>query len=573
MTVPLIALAILAVFLFVKAPLLLAALVVVLLLGRFAMWAFLPATKIPRNRVRNMRLRLHLRLHPGRGHATVVELWLRWSRFASYRESRRTRPDLTRRQRWNDADSHSLHLGRAQLGHGVRADVQQSVSIIGPPRSWKTATLSRVAMTAPGALIVTSSKPDIFNLTSGLRAESGPVWVFNPMGIGGIPSNVQWSPLVGCEVPSVAMRIADSFARAVSTQGADDSAFWQGKASDGLRAFFRAAAIEKLDMRQVSIWVGGIDVHNALNTLVDAGSEDWAAQIHNDLMGEAEKTSSTVKMVMSRALGFLNDPELARATMPGPGDQFDIDRFLLSGGTLYMLARSNGEDCALGPLFAALATEIHERALQLGSRMPGGRLQPPLSMVLDEVTRIAPVPLPTWLADSGGQGVQICSAFHGLSQLRARWGQEPAQTVMDCSTVTIITAGVKDPDTLEDTSRMVGSVSYKHGRTDEGYQVTRVLDEAMIRQLPKGFGLIVRTNCAPVIAKLAAGWDYRPYKQALRARRAVAPIVLPRVITTAPEPRPIARLRSAAATVNGTEVAEVLVPERSGYPWEGGDAA
>jgi hypothetical protein len=566
-------LAALVVWLAVKAPLALAALVVVLLLGRFAMWAFLPATKIPRNRVRHMRMRLHLRLHPGRGHATVIELWLRWSRLASYRESKRTRPDLTRRQRWNDADSHSVQIGRAQLCHGVRADVQQSGSVVGPPRSKKTALLSRVAMTAPGALIVTSSKPDIFNLTSGLRSEQGPIWVFNPMGIGGIPSNVQWSPLIGCETPSVAMRIADSFARAVSTQGADDSAFWQGKASDGLRAFFRAAAIEKLDMRQVSIWVGGIDVHNALNTLVDAGSEDWAAQVANDLMGEAEKTSSTVKMVMSRALGFLNDPVLAAATMPAPGGQFDIDRFLLSGGTLYMLARANGEDCTLGPLFAALATEIHERALQLGSRMEGGRLQPPLSMVLDEVTRIAPVPLPTWLADSGGQGVQIFAGFHGLSQLRARWGEHGAQTVLDCSTVKVITAGVTDPEMLKHLSDMVGAVSYKHGRTDEGYQVTRVLDEAMIRQLPKGFALIVRTNCAPVIAKLATGWGYRPYKRALSEKRAVAPIVLPRVITVAPEPRPITRLRPVADTGSGTEVAEVIMPERPDYPWEGGDAA
>jgi hypothetical protein len=40
-------------------------------------WALLPHGRLPRFRVRYMRIRLRLRLHPGRGHATAGELWLR----------------------------------------------------------------------------------------------------------------------------------------------------------------------------------------------------------------------------------------------------------------------------------------------------------------------------------------------------------------------------------------------------------------------------------------------------------------------------------------------------------------
>ena len=29
-------------------------------------------------------------------------------------------------------------------------------------------------------------------------------------------------------------------------------------------------------------------------------------------------------------------------------------------------------------------------------------------MGLDEVTQICPVPLPFWLSDSGGKGIQVC---------------------------------------------------------------------------------------------------------------------------------------------------------------------
>ena len=38
-------------------------------------WAFLHGRRLPRHRARHLRIRLRLRLHPGKGHATVFELW------------------------------------------------------------------------------------------------------------------------------------------------------------------------------------------------------------------------------------------------------------------------------------------------------------------------------------------------------------------------------------------------------------------------------------------------------------------------------------------------------------------
>ena len=56
------------------------ALAVVLALAALWAWAFLPARHLPGNRARRLRLRLHLRLHPGKGFATWFGLWLRWGR-------------------------------------------------------------------------------------------------------------------------------------------------------------------------------------------------------------------------------------------------------------------------------------------------------------------------------------------------------------------------------------------------------------------------------------------------------------------------------------------------------------
>jgi hypothetical protein len=59
------------------------ALAIVLIVAASAAWAFLPARYLPGNRARHLRIRLHLRLHPGKGFAHVFSLHLRWGRLAA----------------------------------------------------------------------------------------------------------------------------------------------------------------------------------------------------------------------------------------------------------------------------------------------------------------------------------------------------------------------------------------------------------------------------------------------------------------------------------------------------------
>jgi len=67
-------------------------LAILLVLAAVFAWAFPPARHLPGNRARHLRIRLHLRLHPGKGFAHIVSLWLRWSRFAVLRRSGQIRP-------------------------------------------------------------------------------------------------------------------------------------------------------------------------------------------------------------------------------------------------------------------------------------------------------------------------------------------------------------------------------------------------------------------------------------------------------------------------------------------------
>jgi Type IV secretory system Conjugative DNA transfer len=349
-------------------------LAVILAVAALARSAFAPGRGLPRNRVRHARVRLRLRLHPGRGMATTFELWLRWGRFAAWRKSGRIRPSLSAGQRMARPREHSIMLGRAHYRHRLHVPLEEHLLLMAPPRTYKTALLAHIVLRYPGAVISTSTKPDIFALTSGIRQTLGPVQVFNPQRIGAVPSTFRWSPVAGCQDQAVAIRRADSFAMAVSQKGVEDGTFWSAKASDYLRAYFHAAAITGADMRLVARWVLGADPEDPERILAAAGAHQWAATLA-ELRGEAQKTASTVRMVMSRAVGFMADNTLAASVIPA-GQAFDIAAFLRGQGTLYMIAEPQHEDAPVAPLFAAMADEIHYQAELLGQASPAGRPRP-----------------------------------------------------------------------------------------------------------------------------------------------------------------------------------------------------
>jgi type IV secretion system protein VirD4 len=492
-------------------------LIVLLVLAAGWKWAFWPGRSLPRHRARHMRIRLRLRLHPGRGFATTWELWLRWGCLAMLRRSSRIRRSLSYLARAGRPRLHSIRIGRAQYWHRLMVPLEEHVLVMAPPRTFKTAFLADVILHYPGPVISTTTKADVFGMTSGIRAARGPVHVFNPQAIGGVPSTIRWSPLDGCQEPAVAIRRADAFAQAVSQKGVEDGTFWSAKASDYMRAYFHAAALVGADMRAVAQWVVGHDPDTPEQILAQAGADQWAVML-SELRSEAHKTAATVRMVMSRSLSFMADPVLAASVLPGPR-RFDIAGFLRERGTLYMIADSSHQDAPVAPLFAAMASEIHYQAAQIGQASDGGRLDPPLLMGLDEVTQICPVPLPFWLADSGGKGIQVCAVAHGEAQLAGRWSDQGKQAVLDTCSVKVFLPGITDTKTLDAASKLCGQAAFKeHGQDHDSRHDVATPD--MVRQLPPGFALVIRGGCSPVIARLPRAWNDPAYRRARRRGQA-----------------------------------------------------
>jgi hypothetical protein len=116
----------------------------------------------------------------------------------------------------------------------------------------------------------------------------------------------------------------------------------------------------------------------------------------------------------------------------------------------------------------------------------------------------------------------VIAVVHGEAQLVGRWQDHGRQVVMDTSSVKVFLPGITDTRTLESASLLCGQASWRvHGQEHPSRHDVATPD--MIRQLPAGFALVIRGDCAPVIARLPRAWNNGAYRRAQRHPAAPAP--------------------------------------------------
>jgi len=86
----------------------------------------------------------------------------------------------------------------------------------------------------------------------------------------------------------------------------------------------------------------------------------------------------------------------------------------------------------------------------------------------------------------------------------------------------------------------------------------------MLRELPGGYGLLIRGGRAPVLAKLPRAWTDREYKRARRQGRAVYRAPVPAGLSVAREFTPAGAEAPGAAPAGGNGHGDA-----AGFPWGG----
>lgn len=424
-------------------------------------------------------------------------------------------------------------LGRAH-GLDVWASVEDSILLIGPPRSGKGAHIViNAILDAPGAVLTTSTRPDNLTATLHARQRHGPVAVFDPQRLAeGVPAGLRWSPIRGCEDPLTAMIRATGLAAGTGlTAGAvDDGSFWEGKTRTALQALLHAAALDGRAPAELFRWT--LDPAAAADAVAilashPAAAAGWAESLR--AMTEADpRTRDSIWQGVSLALSALADPRVLDAVSPTTDEAFDPEAFLRDSGTLYLLATGAGAG-ASSALVAALVEDLVETARRIAARSPGARLDPPVLLALDEIGNLAPLPsLPTLTAEGGGSGITTMPVLQSLAQARHRWGDNAAAAIWDASIVKIVLGGASNSRDLSDLAALIGERDEtvdSHTTGDHGTSSTQrstrrvpVMAPDTIRTLPLGTALILLRAAPPIITRMRT-WTRRPDRKQLRQDR------------------------------------------------------
>lgn len=482
-----------------------------------------------------VRLRRHTRkaeTDPRRlaGTATSQEVAQTASGKALLRRAKTLRPSLS-----DPVPSDVGYRIGTSKGREVWASVEDSILLIGPPRSGKGLHIVIPAiLDAPGAVVTTSTRPD--NLTATLRARErvGPVAVFDPQRLAeGLPAGMRWSPVRGCEDPLTAMIRATGLAAAtgLSAGGVESGGFWEGKTRTALQSLLHAAALDHRPPAELFRWT--LDPSAAAEAVAILTNSPMAATGWADSLGAMidsdPKTRDSIWQGVALALGALADPRVLDAVTPGPGEEFDPEDFIRERGTLYLLATGAGAG-ASAALVAAFVEDLIETARRLAARSPGARLDPPLLLALDEIGNLAPLPsLPTLMAEGGGTGITTLPVLQSLAQARDKWNENAAGAIWDASIVKIILGGASNSRDLQDLTTLIGerdeytdSVTLgDHGTRSNQRSIRRVpiLPPDRIRTLPFGTGITLLRSAPPIVTDLRS-WPSRPDAARLKTDRA-----------------------------------------------------
>jgi len=381
------------------------------------------------------------------------------------------------------------------------------VLVVGPVGSGKTESFAIGAtLDHGGPAIVTSVKRDLIDATIDARSQLGPVYVYDPdCSTGRICST--WSPLPQCATWDGARLMARWLVDAArpTSGGSDVGEFFGTLARYLLAPLLHAAALDKRPITDVLRWLKSQDHQDAGTVLDDAGAHGALVDA-GAFDGWAKETTTGLVATALVLLSPYDDPGVAASAATC---EIDANELLDNNGTLYLCAPLHAQ-ARFRPLFEALIMQV-VRAAQ--ARAQAGRpVDPGLLLMLDECGNIAPLrALPDLLSTGRGQGILLATVWQSLGQLRERYGQNGAETVLTNS-AQLALAGIGDLVTLDHFSRLCGDTevdrtSTTHqaqgGRsTSTGPQTRRLAPADQLRLLKVGQGLLLASGVPPVMLRL-----------------------------------------------------------------------
>ncbi|NGO49509.1 type IV secretory system conjugative DNA transfer family protein, partial [Streptomyces ureilyticus] len=278
---------------------------------------------------------------------------------------------------------------------------------------------------AEGPALVITSSPTLWSDTKDARAKLGPVLLYDPSHLCDTPARLHWSPSAGCQDKDTARARAAALLAPVRPTAKMDQAV-ADVAETLLRSYLHAAATDGRAVRHLHRWAQGTGVQEAVRILRTnpKAASGSAGELEAALTSYPERRDIAQELT-ARALSSLFTVNVREACTPNRTDALTLDSFVNEGGTLYVVGEPIEDPKAnpgAMPLLTALASSVVERGRRMAERSSSGRLDPPLTLVLDDVAAVAPLPqLPDLLTTGPDRGMPTLALLRSREQARTRW--------------------------------------------------------------------------------------------------------------------------------------------------------
>ncbi|MEV3974456.1 type IV secretory system conjugative DNA transfer family protein [Streptomyces sp. NPDC050698] len=297
--------------------------------------------------------------------------------------------------------------------------------ILVAPRETRRTTAAQAVRDAEGPALVVTSNPLLWQDTKDARAKLGPTHLYDPAHLCDTPARLHWSPTAGCEDKDTAAARATALLTPVRPTAKLDQALTD-TAATLLRSYLHAAAIDGRTIRHVHRWSQGTQIQDAVRILRTSpkAAPGSAGELEGALTAHPERRDMAQQLT-TRALAALSTVNIREACTPNRTDALALDSFVHEGGTLYVVGESIEDPRThpgAMPFLTALVSSVVERGRHMAERSSAGRLDPPMTLVLDDVAAVAPLPqLPELLATGADRGMPTLALLRSREQGRARW--------------------------------------------------------------------------------------------------------------------------------------------------------
>ena len=425
-------------------------------------------------------------------------------------------------------------LGYTMVGNKpVYLDWESTMLVIAGPRMGKTTAVALPAIvTAPGAVITTSNKPDIYDDTVDFRRTKGAIWCFDPQNVAGA-TNMWWNPLRRVHDMPSALKLTGwlSTGAGNSAEANQQNKYFQDEGEKLLAVLILAAALGGGDLKHVYDWLKDIQTSVPLDLLVGHGFPDPAADLRAIQTMDAKQRDGVIGFAR-QPVGLLTHNGFAQYVTPKYRVQFGTDdsglvtknaapglheteltefiprNFPDSTETLYALSLE-GIGSAAG-LVTALTGEVLEEAVDVANDH-GGRLPIPLLACLDEAANICKLgELPKQYSHFGSRGIIPITILQSPAQARNVWGPDGWEALKSSSAIRYYGGNVDDDNYLGELSNKVGEhdVTYSSRSSSSSgpsystnTQREKILEVSDLAALPKELAVIQSPGNRPILVK------------------------------------------------------------------------